>query len=105
MANLFEALEGSGLRRWYVAESNPPRILGGPYKTRKAGREAVFVMAREAADPKPWPQLEVFPGWPGFAALHTGQAVYYVGRASAFHDQGTEWATAINDFLSSRGVD
>lgn len=99
--NIFTAMEGAGLRRWYVAKNSPCRVLDGPYRTRREAREAVFRMASKAGDPEPWPQLETFNGWPGFAALRTGQTIYYVGRASAFHDQGTEWANAIDNFLSA----
>lgn len=99
MTSLFELIEGDGLRKWYIARAHPLEILGGPYRTRKEGRSAVFKIARDAGDPKPWPELEADPEFPGLAILRTGLEIYYVGRAAAFHDQGSELGEAIDKYL------
>lgn len=90
-------LEGPGLRRWYVIDERPV-VLAGPFATLRAGRHEVCLIARAAGDPRPWPSVEGFDGFPGFYAMRTGAAVYYVARAAALHDQGPTWGEAIRAY-------
>jgi hypothetical protein len=100
MRDVLRALEGSGLRRWYVAEQKRGNvsILAGPFPTRKRGKAEVAKIARERGEVNPWPRIESFDGYPGFCAVHTEATVFYVGRASAMHDQGSAWADAISAY-------
>jgi hypothetical protein len=97
VSRLMTLLEGAGARRWYVVETRrgDPVVIAGPFSSRRLGRVEVFHIAKAKGDPEPWPTVETFPGFPGFSAMHTGNDVYFVGRASALHDQGDSWGEAI----------
>jgi hypothetical protein len=89
-------------KEWYVAQQarSEVTVLDGPLRTLREARHRVFVRAREAGDPNPWPQQESFAydGYPSFYAMHTAADVYFVGLGGALFDQGDAWADALRSY-------